>query len=193
MPWKTRTTLSDTPMRDLRRLAAEIGQRQDQAGRDDAERIEPAEEGDDDGGEAVAGRDRLGCSWPIGPDTSEMPASPASAPDSRKAKNTMRPGEKPAKRPARGLWPSTLTSKPFSVCDSMNQTSTAATRAKTKPQLARARRPAQICGRMASVGEADGAGKVHALRDRARGRAPASRGTAARHRPASGWSGSRWC
>src|SRR5690606_14754856 len=31
--------------RDLRRLAAEIGQRQHEAGRDDAERVQPAEEG----------------------------------------------------------------------------------------------------------------------------------------------------
>ena len=101
--------------RDLRRLAAEIGQRQHQAGGDDAERIEPPEEGDDDRGEAVAGRDRLAAAGRSAPETSEMPASPASAPDSRKAKNTMPAREKPAKRPARGLWPSTLTSKPFSV------------------------------------------------------------------------------
>src|SRR5690606_654914 len=45
--------------RDLRRLPAEIGQRQHQPGRDDAERVQPAEEGDDDGGEAVADRQLL--------------------------------------------------------------------------------------------------------------------------------------
>src|SRR5690554_4630864 len=38
-------------------FATEIGKRQNQAGCHNAERIEPAEEGDDDGGEAVAGRD----------------------------------------------------------------------------------------------------------------------------------------
>src|SRR5690606_30430265 len=41
---------------NLHALTAEIGQRQDEAGDDDAERIEPAEEGNDDRGEAVAGR-----------------------------------------------------------------------------------------------------------------------------------------
>ena len=43
--------------RDLRLLAADEGQRQEQAGEQDADRIEPAEEGDDDRGEAVARRD----------------------------------------------------------------------------------------------------------------------------------------
>ncbi len=43
--------------RDLGVLAADESQRQKQAGNQNADRIEPAEEGDDDGGEAVAGRD----------------------------------------------------------------------------------------------------------------------------------------
>ena len=43
--------------RDLRLLAADEGQRQEQAGDQDADRIEPAEERDDDRGEAVARRD----------------------------------------------------------------------------------------------------------------------------------------
>src|SRR5665647_2622875 len=43
--------------RDLRALAADEGERQKQTGGQDADRIEPAEEGDDDRGEAVAGRD----------------------------------------------------------------------------------------------------------------------------------------
>ena len=38
----------------LRGLAAKIGKRQHQPSGDDAERIEPAEEGDDDRGEAIA-------------------------------------------------------------------------------------------------------------------------------------------
>src|SRR3990167_5778851 len=42
---------------DLRRLAADIGERQYGAGDKDRQRIETAEEGDDDRGEAVAGRD----------------------------------------------------------------------------------------------------------------------------------------
>jgi hypothetical protein len=42
--------------RDLCRLAAEIGQRKNEACRDDAERIEPSQERHDDGREAVAGR-----------------------------------------------------------------------------------------------------------------------------------------
>src|SRR5690606_38519112 len=45
--------------RDLRRLAAEIGQRQDDARGNDAERSEPAEKSDDGGGEAVTDRDFL--------------------------------------------------------------------------------------------------------------------------------------
>src|SRR5579883_2849648 len=43
--------------RDLRLLAADEGERQEQGGDQDAERIEPPEKRDDDGGEAVAGRD----------------------------------------------------------------------------------------------------------------------------------------
>src|SRR3546814_4789249 len=42
---------------NLRRLAADVGERHQQAGEDDAERVQAAEEGDDDGGEAVARRD----------------------------------------------------------------------------------------------------------------------------------------
>ena len=45
------------PEIDLRRVAAEIGQRQQQSGEDRADRMQPAEEGDDDRGEAVARRD----------------------------------------------------------------------------------------------------------------------------------------
>src|SRR5271155_452122 len=43
--------------RDLRLFAADESQRQKQSGDQDADRIEPSEEGDDDGGEAVARRD----------------------------------------------------------------------------------------------------------------------------------------
>jgi hypothetical protein len=42
--------------RDLRLLAADEGQRQKQAGDQDADRIEPPQERNDDGGESVAGR-----------------------------------------------------------------------------------------------------------------------------------------
>jgi hypothetical protein len=90
----------------------------------------------------------VGLSWPIAPETSEIPASPASAPETMKAKNTIFDAEKPAKRPALGLWPSTFTSKPRSVRDSMNQAATAATSAKTKPQWARPEDD-QTSGRMA--------------------------------------------
>ena len=45
------------PERGLRLLAADIGDREDDAGEDDADRMQPAEEGDDDRGEAVAGRE----------------------------------------------------------------------------------------------------------------------------------------
>jgi hypothetical protein len=41
----------------LDRLAAKVGERNDEAGDEDAERIEPAEERHDDGREAIAGRD----------------------------------------------------------------------------------------------------------------------------------------
>ena len=57
MPWNTRVIWSDTPKRDLHPLAAEIGEREEEAGEEDAERIQPAEEGDDDRREAIAGRD----------------------------------------------------------------------------------------------------------------------------------------
>lgn len=51
--------------------------------------------------------------------------------------NTIERDEKPAKRPALGLCPSTLTSKPFSVRLIMNHSASAAMTAKTKPQFAR--------------------------------------------------------
>ena len=44
--------------RELGRLAAEIQQRHQQAGGDDAGRMQAADERDDDGGEAIAGRYR---------------------------------------------------------------------------------------------------------------------------------------
>ena len=44
------------PERDLRLLAADEGERQEQPGDQNADRIEPAEKRDDDRGEAVAGR-----------------------------------------------------------------------------------------------------------------------------------------
>src|SRR4051812_9959263 len=43
--------------RDLRRLAAEIAHREHEAGEQHADRVEPAEEGYDYGGEAIARRD----------------------------------------------------------------------------------------------------------------------------------------
>ena len=43
--------------RDLRLLAADEGQRQEQSGDQNADRIQPAEERDDDRGETVARRD----------------------------------------------------------------------------------------------------------------------------------------
>ena len=58
MPWNTLAILSETPSVDLSRLAAEIAERQENAGEQDADGIEPAEKGDDDRGEAIAGRDR---------------------------------------------------------------------------------------------------------------------------------------
>ena len=57
MPWNMPVDRLRQADLDLRRLAADVGQRQQQAGEQDAERMQPAEEGDDDGGEAVAGRD----------------------------------------------------------------------------------------------------------------------------------------
>jgi hypothetical protein len=45
---------------DLRRVAAEIGQREQQPGGNGAERVQPPEKGDDDRGEAVARRQRRG-------------------------------------------------------------------------------------------------------------------------------------
>ena len=58
MPWNTPVTALRQAELDLRVLAAEIGQRHQQAGEQDPDRVQPAEEGDDDRGEAVAGRDR---------------------------------------------------------------------------------------------------------------------------------------
>ena len=58
MPWKMPVTRVGHAEIDLRLLAAEIGQRQQQAAEQDADRMQAAEEGDDDGGEAVARRDR---------------------------------------------------------------------------------------------------------------------------------------
>ena len=57
MPCSTCAILRGDLQAGLDRLAAEIGKRDHEAGDEDADRVEPAEEGDDDRGEAVAGRD----------------------------------------------------------------------------------------------------------------------------------------
>jgi hypothetical protein len=53
--------------------------------------MQPTEEGDDDGGEAVARRDD-GTSWPMGPATSKRPARPAQAPPNIKVSQMIRSG-----------------------------------------------------------------------------------------------------
>ena len=90
--------------RDLRAFAADECQREEQPGDQDADRIEPAEKRDDDRGEAVA-RATPGSRCPIGPATSMMPASPASAPEIGNVKITSRSELKPEKRAARGAAP----------------------------------------------------------------------------------------
>ena len=52
-------------------------------------------------------------SWPIGPDTSIVPASPARPPLSSRQSQMILVREKPAKRAAAGAWPTTLISKPM--------------------------------------------------------------------------------
>ena len=54
-----------------------------------------------------------GSRWPIGPATSMMPASPASAPEIRKVKMTSRSALKPEKRAARGAAPTSRISNPM--------------------------------------------------------------------------------
>lgn len=51
----------------------------------------------------------------MAPLTSEMPASPASAPENSIENQIILREEKPAKRPARSDWPRTVISKPFNV------------------------------------------------------------------------------
>src|SRR5450830_1081387 len=46
------------PQARLRQFAADIKQGHDEAGKEDADRMQPSHESDDDGGKAVAGRDR---------------------------------------------------------------------------------------------------------------------------------------
>ena len=90
MPWNTLVRSSRRPSSAICALSPPmIGQRQEQAGDQDAERIEPAEKGDDDGGEAVARRD-AGLEMTDRPGTSMMPARPASAPEIRKVNSTRR-------------------------------------------------------------------------------------------------------
>lgn len=50
-----------------------------------------------------------GTSWPIGPATSNRPASPARPPPSRRQNQIMPFWLNPAKRAAAGAWPTTLT------------------------------------------------------------------------------------
>ena len=56
MPWKTLAILSEMPSETCALSPPMIAQRQQQPGEDHADGIEPAEEGDDDGDEAVVRR-----------------------------------------------------------------------------------------------------------------------------------------
>ncbi len=100
-PWNTRVTLSDTPSDKLRRLAAEIGQRQHQAGGDDAERIEAAEEGDDDRREAIARRNRRLQMADRARDFGDAGKPRERAREQEAENQIILREEKPAKRPAR--------------------------------------------------------------------------------------------
>ena len=95
----------------LRQVATHIGDGEHDAGDDHAERIEPAEERHDDRGEPVVLR-KAQRHLPNGPVTSKMPASPASAPDSRNTSHTVAFCEKPPCRAAFGAEPTTRTWKP---------------------------------------------------------------------------------
>ena len=72
--------------------------------------MQPAEEGDDDGGEAVAGRERRR-SWPTGPAASKTPASPASAaadssaePDGARSRRSRRSAPPRRQPPTMRIW-----------------------------------------------------------------------------------------
>ena len=60
MPWNTLEMEDGRVQVLLGLLAAHVEQRHEQAGEEDADRVQPAHEGDDHGGEAVAGGDVLG-------------------------------------------------------------------------------------------------------------------------------------
>ena len=116
MPWKTRVTSSGSLQRDLRVLAADEGQREEQAGDQHAERIEPAEERDDDRGETVARRDaRL-----------ELADRAGDLDDAGEARERARDGEqrrtiswsalKPAKRAACGASPDDADLEALTAC-----------------------------------------------------------------------------
>ena len=136
-----------------------IGERQEQPGEDDAERIQPAEEGDDDGGEAVARRDA----------GLELADRPRHFEDAGKAGERARDREgeqhqaigaeagearRPAARRRR-----TLISKPMIVRPSSTAASMTTTSANTEPAC---RRPAPTnrVGSVATPVELGGGGKL---------------------------------
>ena len=80
---------------DLGRLAAEIGEGEQQSGEEHADRMQPAEEGDDDGGEAVAGGD-LGRELAHGPGDHEEPRRPCEPADQHNESQISRLSLKPA-------------------------------------------------------------------------------------------------
>ncbi len=68
--------------------------------------MQPADERHDDRRETVSG-EIVACSRPMGPATSQMPASPAAPPPISSASHTLRASPKPAYAAACGAWPDT--------------------------------------------------------------------------------------
>ena len=98
-----------------------------------------------------------GWSCPTGPATSQMPASPASPPESPKHSHTVREREKPPKAAARGASPLTRISKPLSVRDMNTKSTATATSARSAP---RCTRPAPRVGRVCQAWNSIDSGKL---------------------------------
>ena len=82
------------------------------------------------------------------PAASITPASPASAPETAKTVSVSRASEKPAKRAARGAWPTRRISKPLSVRAITTAATATTTSAMTLPRFIRP--PSKRSGSVAS-------------------------------------------
>ena len=103
-------------------------------------------------------------SWPIGPATSQTPASPARAPLVSSANQTTLRALKPAKEPADGVMPITRIWKPIRVREISTQAAATANRASSADRLTRD--PSNRTGSMPASGKILDSGKLNPVGSR---------------------------